>query len=184
MTAGIFFRNRACRAGPLPVCSRRCAVSETMVAMAVFRYPWSVLVEQRAHRLIAVLVADRFGHEPRDRQHFQPLELLRRREADGVGHVTSSMGDPRSRSTAGPESKGWVAKAKMRLAPSPLSAAEASVIVPAVSIMSSGMRQSLPSTSPTTFTTSATLAEGRRLSMMASDAFSRLANPPAIFAVT
>ena len=55
-------------------------------------------------------------------------------------------------------------------------------MVPAVSIMSSGMRQSRPSTSPTTFSTSATLADGRRLSMMASDALSRLANPRAILA--
>src|SRR5882762_5510407 len=80
--------------------------------------------------------------------------------------VTSSIGDARSRSTAGPDSRAWVANAKMRPAPSRRSAAAASVIVPAVSIMSSGMRQSLPSTSPTTFTTSAMFADGRRLSMV------------------
>jgi hypothetical protein len=39
-------------------------------------------------------------------------------------------------------------------------------MVPAVSIMSSVSRQSFPSTSPITFITSATLAEGRRLSMI------------------
>jgi hypothetical protein len=55
-------------------------------------------------------------------------------------------------------------------------------MVPAVSIMSSGMRQSLPRTSPTTLSTSATLADGRRLSMIASEALSRLANPRAILA--
>src|SRR2546422_6575820 len=48
--------------------------------------------------------------------------------------------------------------------------------------MSSGTRQSLSATSPTTFTTSATFADGRRLSMIASEAFSRFANPRAIFA--
>ncbi len=40
----------------------------------------------------------------------------------------------------------------------------------------------MPSTSPTTLTTSAMLAEGRRLSMIASEALSRLAKPRAIFA--
>src|SRR5437773_2803617 len=70
----------------------------------------------------------------------------------------------------------------MLRAPSPLSAAAASVTVPAVSIMSSGTRQSLSATSPTTFTTSATFADGRRLSMIASEAFSRFANPRAILA--
>src|SRR5690349_23141200 len=48
--------------------------------------------------------------------------------------------------------------------------------------MSSGMRQSLSATSPTTLTTSATFAEGRRLSMIASEAFRRFAKPRAIFA--
>src|SRR5205809_953057 len=71
--------------------------------------------------------------------------------------VTSSIGEARSRSTAGPDSSACVANAKMRRAPSRFSAAAASEIVPAVPIMSSGIRQSLSSTSPTTFPTSARL---------------------------
>ena len=70
----------------------------------------------------------------------------------------------------------------MSRAPSRLSAVTASAMVPAVSIMSSGIRTSRSPTSPTTFSTSATLAEGRRLSMIASDALSRLAKPRAILA--
>ena len=48
--------------------------------------------------------------------------------------------------------------------------------------MSSARMQSRPSTSPTTFTTSLTFARGRRLSMIASVASSRFANPRAILA--
>ena len=50
-------------------------------------------------------------------------------------------------------------------------------MVPAVSIMSSSITQTLPSTSPITFMTSASLCDCRRLSMIASGAsFSFFAN--------
>src|SRR5207237_502962 len=62
----------------------------------------------------------------------------------------------------------------MSRAPSRLSAVTASAMVPAVSIMSSGMSTSRSATSPTTFRTSATLADGRRLPLQARDALGRL----------
>ena len=79
-----------------------------------------------------------------------------------------------SRSTAGPDSTAWVAAAMTDFAPRAISASAAWQIVPAVSIMSSTSRQTLPSTSPTTSCTATVLATlgSRRLWMMASGVFS------------
>jgi hypothetical protein len=63
-----------------------------------------------------------------------------------------------------------------------MSARAASDTVPAVSIMSSTITHGRPSTSPITFSTSATLARGRRLSRIANAASSCRAKPRAIFA--
>ena len=77
--------------------------------------------------------------------------------------------------TAGPERTPCVAQATTLFAPLSASARAAPASVPAVSIMSSMMMQSLPFTSPMRCITSLTLARSRRLSMMASDAFEALA---------
>ena len=74
------------------------------------------------------------------------------------------------------------APAKTFVAPRSFRATTAFASVPPVSTMSSMSKHVLPSTSPTTFATSAVLGPGRRLSMIASAAWSRLANPRAIFA--
>jgi hypothetical protein len=72
--------------------------------------------------------------------------------------TTSVSGDSVMRLTAGPERTPCVAQAATRLAPAFISALAAFTSVPAVSIMSSRMRQRLPSTSPMMFITSLSLA--------------------------
>ena len=128
--------------------------------------------------VFAIAVASRL---PTDSTTIRSNRLLSGR-AIVFATASSSIGDAFSRSTAGPERSACVAQQYTARAPSRFSAAAASVTVPAVSIRSSGMRQSFPSTSPTTLTTSAMFADGRRLSMIASDALSRLAKPRAILA--
>ena len=95
--------------------------------------------------------------------------------------TSSSSGDAASRSTALAESSACVAATYTLSAPRSFSAPTACAIVPPVSIMSSVIRQVRPSTSPTTLRISETLADGRRLSMIAKVAPSRLAKPRAIF---
>src|SRR2546426_4482723 len=78
MTAGTSPRKRAWRAAPLPVVVRRLAKRETTCAivspqLSDIRRQWSV--EESAHRLIRVLVADRLGDQPRDREHLELVEL-------------------------------------------------------------------------------------------------------------
>ena len=78
-------------------------------------------------------------------------------------------------STAGPDRTGCTQYATTRLAPFSFKAPAAEQSVPAVSTISSTSTQHLFSTSPMMFITVATLARGRRLSMMARSASRRLA---------
>ena len=79
------------------------------------------------------------------------------------------------RSIAGPDNTGCVQQANTSFAPLAISASAATVIVPAVSIISSIRIAVLPLTSPTMLITSATFGFGRRLSMIAIGAFIRSA---------
>src|SRR5574337_809500 len=81
--------------------------------------------------------------------------------------ITSSRTDPSIRSSAGPEKTGCVQLAKIRFAPFSRSAGTACVRVPPVSIMSSTIITSRPSTSPTMCITFASLGAVRRLSINA-----------------
>ncbi len=89
--------------------------------------------------------------------------------------ITSVSGDSLIRWTAGPESTACVAQAATLLAPAFMRAPAAFTRVPAVSIMSSRMRQRLPSTSPMMCITSLSFARSRRLSMIASEPCRRFA---------
>src|SRR3546814_8945316 len=80
---------------------------------------------------------------------------------------SSDLSERVTLSIAAPDSTGCVQYATTLVAPSALSAAAAAHRVPAVSTMSSTSTQILPRTSPMMFITVATLAFGRRLSMMA-----------------
>jgi hypothetical protein len=93
-----------------------------------------------------------------------------------------SRGASDSFSDALPESSACVAAAYTERAPRSLSATTALASVPPVSTMSSVSRQFLPSTSPTTVSTSDMLGPGRRLSMIAKVAPSRREYPRAILA--
>src|SRR5262245_48518552 len=83
--------------------------------------------------------------------------------------------DASIRLTAGPESTPCVAQADTLAAPFARSASAPFTNVPPVSMRSSTSTQFLPSTSPTTFITSATFASSRRLSMIARGEFNRFA---------
>src|SRR3954454_9767778 len=78
--------------------------------------------------------------------------------------TTSRKHDSSIRLTAGPDRTACVAQAETLVAPFSIKASAPFTSVPAVSIRSSTIRQLRPSTSPTTFITSATLASSRRLS--------------------
>ena len=86
--------------------------------------------------------------------------------------TSSSSAEAEILSIAAPDSTGWVQYATTFKAPCCLSAAAAAQSVPAVSTMSSTSTQVLPETSPMMFITVATLAFGRRLSMIARSASS------------
>jgi len=94
--------------------------------------------------------------------------------------TSSSICEFSSRSMAGPERMACVAQAKMFFAPFARSASADCTSVPAVSTMSSSMTAVFPSTSPMMFITAETFGPSRRLSMMASEAFSRLAHARAL----
>src|SRR4029077_11774480 len=89
--------------------------------------------------------------------------------------TTSSSTDSRMRAIAGPDRTPCTAQARMRAAPSRLSASTAWIRVPAVSIMSSMITTSRPLTSPIRCMNRATLFPSRRLSMMARPALNRFA---------
>ena len=84
-----------------------------------------------------------------------------KRFSAGIGSVsvttTSAAPDSERRFAAGSERMPWVATTMTFLAPALLRTLIASVIVPAVSIMSSTRTHSLPATSPTTRFATATL---------------------------
>src|SRR6266571_7448509 len=89
ITAGTLPRKRAWRAPPLPVACRGLAAREMVWAMeSVTRYTLQVArsVEQRAHRLIAVLIPDGLGYQSRDRQHLQSLEVALFGDPNRVRH--------------------------------------------------------------------------------------------------
>ena len=81
--------------------------------------------------------------------------------------TSSSSAEAEILSIAAPDSTGWVQYATTFKAPCCLSAAAAAQSGPAVSTMSSTSTQVVPETSPKMFITVATLAFGRRLSMIA-----------------
>src|SRR5574341_1505650 len=81
MTAGTRLPKRIWRAAPLPGWVRGSAVSCTVCAIC-----YLVSVEQGTDGLVAVLVADRLGHEACDRQDLQLVEPPLLREPDRVGH--------------------------------------------------------------------------------------------------
>jgi len=89
--------------------------------------------------------------------------------------VRNSMGEARRRSMAGPQKTAWVAPARMRAAPNSSRIRAASVIEPAVVIMSSTSSAVRPTTSPTTLTASVSVAVTRRLSTAANGQPSRSA---------
>ena len=103
--------------------------------------------------------------------------ILSEARCSGIESVTMTRlsGLASMRSSAGPESSGCVQNAWTSRAPASVSAWAPDDSVPAVSHRSSISRQLRPSTSPMMFITSATFASGRRLSISASPAPSRLA---------
>mmetsp|Transcript_23087 Transcript_23087/g.68023 ORF Transcript_23087/g.68023 Transcript_23087/m.68023 type:complete len:217 (-) Transcript_23087:969-1619(-) len=94
--------------------------------------------------------------------------------------TTSSSAESSMRCAAGWLKRPWVAKAKTRLAPKDLSSLAAAQRVPAVSIMSSTMITSQPSTLPTRSVCPTSPALTRCLMMTASDGFMPTASRPSL----
>ncbi len=97
---------------------------------------------------------------------------------NGIVSVTtsSSSAEFAMRSTALPDSTGWVQYASTFSAPCSFNAFAASHSVLAVSTRSSTITQVRPPTSPMMFITVATFGRGRRLSMIARSNSSRFAS--------
>mmetsp|Transcript_19533 Transcript_19533/g.65605 ORF Transcript_19533/g.65605 Transcript_19533/m.65605 type:complete len:217 (+) Transcript_19533:499-1149(+) len=94
--------------------------------------------------------------------------------------TTSSRAEASMRSAAGLLKRPWVAKANTRLAPKLLSSLAAAQSVPAVSIMSSTMMASQPSTLPTRSVCPTSPALTRCLMMTASAGFMPTASRPSL----
>mmetsp|Transcript_5708 Transcript_5708/g.16754 ORF Transcript_5708/g.16754 Transcript_5708/m.16754 type:complete len:232 (-) Transcript_5708:975-1670(-) len=92
--------------------------------------------------------------------------------------TTSSRAHDSMRVPAGPLKRPWVAKAKTRSAPKVLSSLAAVQRVPAVSIMSSTMMQSQPSTEPTRCMEPTTPARARCLMITARETFRSIDRSP------
>src|SRR5256886_16231327 len=122
--------------------------------------------EERAHRLIRVLVADRFGDQSGDRQHLQLLEAALVWDADRIRH--RDLIDRRGTQALdrGPRQQGVRGKRIDLARPEPPERGRRLRNRPRRVDHVVRDEAVLSSTSPTTFTTSATFAEGRRLSMM------------------
>src|SRR3989442_10174272 len=82
MTAGTLPSRRRERAAPLPERLRGAASRAAWRAMSR-AFP---SIEQRTHRLIAVGIADRLREQTGDRENFELVELLVRRQPDRIGH--------------------------------------------------------------------------------------------------
>ena len=130
------------------------------------------LAEERTDAGFHMDALDRRAQKPRDRAHPNlGLRQCCRRERNRVAnHQLPQPGIVNALDLAGPESTACEAQAYTEAAPCAISASTVFTSVPAVSTMSSMIRQVCPRTSPITCITSVTLISVRRLSTMASGA--------------
>ncbi len=137
----------------------------------------NLLTKQTADRRLFVYRLNRPRQQRRNRQHpnlAARLRIRRRAEWNSKRSLPLSS-SPRSAQPPDPTAHHeWHMPSRSPRRNSS-SASVPLTRVPAVSIMSSTIRQLRPLTSPITFITSATLASSRRLSIIASGAFRRLA---------